>query len=109
MDPRVEPVGVAQPRQVPPRVDQCLLDRVARELRVPEDQPGGRVQSRDDPADEHGKGVMIARPGSLDENPLVHGRSTVPARPLDRARTLRCVAAANRSVGVRAQKRVTSA
>ena len=50
VDPGVEPVGVAQPREVPPGVDQRILDRVARELRVPEDEAGGRVQPRDDPA-----------------------------------------------------------
>ena len=47
MEPGVEPVGVAQPRQVPPGPHQRLLDRVARELRVPEDESGGRVQPRD--------------------------------------------------------------
>lgn len=94
VDPRVEPVGVAQPRQVRPRVDERLLDRVSRELGVPEDQAGRRVQPRDDPADEHGEGVMIAPSGPLDESSLVHRRSPVPARPLDRApnRTVRAVA-----------------
>lgn len=72
VDPRVEPVGIAQPRQVPPRVDERLLDRVARELRVMEDQASRRVQPRDDPADERSEGVMIALSGPLDENTLVH-------------------------------------
>ena len=85
VDPGVEPVGVAQPRQVPPGLDECLLDRVARELRVVEDQSGRCVQSRDDPADEHGEGVMIALSGPLDEIPLVHRRPPVTARPLGRA------------------------
>src|SRR5690348_8333857 len=77
MHPRVEPVGVAQPRQVPPRVDVRFLDGVARELRVVEDQAGGSVEARNGPADELGEGVMIARAGPLDENPLVHGPTHV--------------------------------
>jgi len=90
VDPGIEPVGVAQARQIPPRLDECVLDRVARELRVPEDQASRRVQPRDDPADERGEGVMIALSGPLDESSLVHRRSPVSARPFDRARILRC-------------------
>ena len=70
--------------------DERLLDRVARELRVVEDQSGRRVQARDVPADEHGEGVMIASSGPLDENSLVHGRPPVVARPFGRARIVRC-------------------
>ena len=81
VDPGVEPVGVAQPRQVPPGLDECLLDRVARELRVMEDQSGCCVQPRDDPADEHGEGVMIAIPRSLDETSLVDDCLGLVARP----------------------------
>ena len=72
VDPRVEPLGIAQPREVLPRVDERLLDRVSRELGVPEDQASRRVQPRDDPTDEHGEGVMIASSGPLDELSLVH-------------------------------------
>ncbi len=75
MEPGVEPVGVAKSRQVSPGPDQRLLDRVPRELAVPEDQPGGRVQPRDGAAGEHGEGVMIAPPCPLDELSLLHGRS----------------------------------
>lgn len=74
MEPGVEPIGVTQPRQVPPGSDECLLDRVAGQLRVPEDEAGGPVQPRDGRADELGKGVMIAPPRSLDTASLVHGR-----------------------------------
>ena len=35
--------------QVPPGTDEGVLDRVSRELAVPEDQPSGRVQPRDGP------------------------------------------------------------
>ena len=60
MEPGIEPIGIAKLGQVPPGADEPLLDRVARELRVAEDQPGCRVQPRDGRADEHGEGVMIA-------------------------------------------------
>ena len=50
-----------------------FLDRVSRELGVPEDQAGRRVQPRDQPAGEDGEGVMIASHRSLDELSLVHG------------------------------------
>ena len=74
MEPGVESVGIAETRQVAPRSDECLLDRVARELRVPEDQAGGRVQPREVDVDERGEGVMLAPPRSFDESSLVHGR-----------------------------------
>ena len=72
VNPCVEPVGIAQPRQISPCVDERVLDRVASEVRVTKDQASRRVQPRDDPADERGEGVMIARSGPLDENSLVH-------------------------------------
>jgi hypothetical protein len=56
------------------RPDPCLLDRVSREIGVPEDQSGRRVQPRDGQVDEHGEGGGIALPCSLDETSLVHGR-----------------------------------
>ena len=74
MEPGVEPVGITQPRQVVPGSDERLLDRVAGQLRVAEDEAGGPVQPRDGPAGELGEGVMIALPRSLDESSLVHGR-----------------------------------
>src|SRR6476620_9635222 len=81
MEPGVEPVGVAQRRQVPPAADHRLLDGVSRELAVTEDQAGGRVQPRDGCAGEQGEGVMIATLCSLDESSLVHGRLRTSARP----------------------------
>ncbi len=74
MQPGVEPIRVAETRQVAPGADECLLDRVARELPVPEDQAGGRVQPREVDVDERGEGVMLAPPRSFDESSLVHGR-----------------------------------
>ena len=74
MEPGVEALGVTQPREIAPGSDECLLDRVAGQLRIPEDETGGTVQPRGGPAYEFGEGVMIASPRSLDESWLVHGR-----------------------------------
>ena len=52
MQPGVEPVRVAKARQVAPGPDERLLDRVARELRVPKDEASGRVQPREGRVDE---------------------------------------------------------
>jgi hypothetical protein len=73
VEPGVEPIGITQARQVPPGSDVGILDRVSRELLVPEDESGRRVQPRDERAGKHGKGVMIASPRSFDELSLVHG------------------------------------
>ena len=72
MQPGVEPIRVAQTREIAPGADEGLLDRVARELRVPEDEAGRRVQPRDGQVDEHAEGVMIASPCPDDETSLVH-------------------------------------
>ncbi len=74
MEPGVEPVGIAQPRQVSPGPDQALLDRVARELGVPEDEASGRVHARSGAPGKHGERVAIAPPCLFHERPLVHGR-----------------------------------
>ena len=74
MEPGVEPIRVAEARQVAPCPDQRLLDRVARELRVPKDEAGCRVQPRKGRVDELGEGVMIASLRASDELSLVHGR-----------------------------------
>lgn len=74
VQPGVEAVRVAKPGQVAPGADESLLDRVARELRVAEDQSSRRVQPREADIDERGEGVMFASPRSLDEGSLVHGR-----------------------------------
>ena len=44
MEPGVEPLGITKSRQVTPGSHQGVLDRIARELAVPEDQARGRVQ-----------------------------------------------------------------
>ena len=72
MEPGVESVRVAQAREIAPGADQCVLDRVTCELRVPDDQPSDGVQPHDGQIDERGEGVMIAFSGLLDETSLVH-------------------------------------
>ena len=74
MEPGVEPLGVTQHPKVAPGSDERLLDRVAGQLRVAEDEAGGPVQPRAGIAGKHGEGVMIAATRSLDETSLVHGR-----------------------------------
>ena len=72
-------VGRARSRSRPQQTRPCLRIhadqrcRVSRELLVPEDQAGRRVQPRDEHAGKHGEGVMIASLCSLDELSLVHG------------------------------------
>jgi hypothetical protein len=75
-DPGIEAFWVAEASQVTPGPEQRLLDGIARELAVAEDQTGSRVQPRDGPANELGEGVMIALPGPLHELSLVHGHLT---------------------------------
>ena len=84
IDPGIEPVRIAETPQIPPGPEQSLLDRVARELRVPEDQAGCRVQPRDGAADKLGEGVMIAMPCLLDEPSLVHGHLAWGRDPVGR-------------------------
>ena len=87
MQPGIEPVRVTKTGQVAPGADQAVLDRVARELRVPDDEAGGRVQPRKPNVEQRGEGVMLASPRLLDEGSLVHGRldcGTTIAVALDR-------------------------
>jgi hypothetical protein len=43
VEPGIDPIEIAQPRQVSPGSEERLLDRVSRELVIPEDEPGCRV------------------------------------------------------------------
>src|SRR4029078_8507487 len=74
LHPVSECVRIAETGQIAPGADHLLLDGVARELAVAEDQAGGRVQPREAHVEEVGEGVMVAPPRSLDESSLVHGR-----------------------------------
>ena len=77
MQPRLKAIRIAQAPEIAPGAEQGVLDRVARELRVPDDQAGRRVQPRDRSFDELGEGVMIASPRAFDELSLVHGSLVV--------------------------------
>ncbi len=59
---------------IPPGPEQPLLDRVACELRVAEDEAGRAVQPHDGRAGKLGEGLMIALPRPFHESSLVHGR-----------------------------------
>jgi len=72
VQPGVEPIGIAQPGQVPPGTDEGLLDGVASELRVPKDEAGRRVEAGEPGVDELGERGLIAAPRALDELSLVH-------------------------------------
>src|SRR6202008_4120437 len=65
VQPAVEREGVAQRRQIAPTANERVLDRVSREVVVPDDQTGGGVQPRDGRAGQRGEGVMIAPLRSL--------------------------------------------
>ncbi len=45
VQPGIEPFRITKSGQVPPGAHEGVLDRVARELRVPEDESRGRVQT----------------------------------------------------------------
>ncbi len=72
VEPGVEPIRVAQARKVTPGSDERFLDRVSREIAIPEHQSGGRVQPRDGQVDKIREGVMIASLRPFDETVLVH-------------------------------------
>ena len=82
LEPGIEPVRIAQDRQVPPSPDESLLDRVLRKGTVAEDEAGHGFQPRNGRAGKHGEGVMIAPARTLDEFPLVHGH--LSSRPSGR-------------------------
>jgi hypothetical protein len=86
MEPRVESVGLAQPGKVAPRPNEGLLDRVARELAVAEDEAGGRIQTGRGRACQDGEGVAIAASRLVNERPFVHGFASLRRDTSGRAR-----------------------
>src|SRR5690242_19034874 len=74
VQPVVERLGIAQPRQAAPRPDQGLLDGVLGQFRVAKDEASGGIQARAGHADELGEGVPVAFASSLHEFRSVHGR-----------------------------------
>src|SRR3954469_14922618 len=81
IEPGIEPSGISKLPEIAPGSDQPVLDRVACELRVPEDEESSLVQPHDGGASELGEGVMIASPCPLHEPSLVHGRLAFRTRP----------------------------
>ena len=71
---------VSPPTSGPPGPARSALLPLARELGIPEDEAGRRVQPRDEPAGEQREGVMIASHRALDELSLVHDHPSVSAR-----------------------------
>ena len=82
--PGVESVGIAQARKIPPGADEGFLDGVLRPLRVPEDEPGRRVETLDRGACERFEGVMIASLRS-DHEFTLHGGLIDSGAPFGRA------------------------
>ena len=81
VEPGIEPIGIPKLREIPPGSNQPLLDRVACELRVAEDEAGRLVQPHDGRAGKLGEGVMIALPCALHKLSLVHvGLASAAAR-----------------------------
>ncbi len=74
MDLGVPALGIAQARQVSPSLDHRLLDGIPREIRVPEDESGDRVEARESLAGKQREGVMIAVACCEDQCSLFHGR-----------------------------------
>ena len=72
VQPGLEAVRVAQAADVAPRPDETILDSVLGELGVAQDEAGGRVQLHEQPFDERGEGIMVARLCPFDECALVH-------------------------------------
>ena len=71
--PTLESIRIAKGWETAPRTDEAILDRVPREIVVPEHEPGSRIQPRDEHPGKQREGVMIAPLRSLDEFSLVHG------------------------------------
>ena len=75
MEPRLEPVGVAQRREVPPHVDEGHLDRVLGEVGVAQDPMGDEDAAVADLTYEGAEGLLVAL------SRLVHDRSQHPLPP----------------------------
>ena len=67
MDPGVEAIRVPQVRELAPRHDEGVLQRVLGEPRVAQDPEGDRVQPIADLVHQARERVSISRPGPLDE------------------------------------------
>ena len=73
MQPAVEPVRVAQPRDVAPRADAGVLHRVAGKLRVADDESRGTVEPGERRVEQGREGDLVALSRPLHEASLLHG------------------------------------
>ena len=67
IQPSIEVVGITQLAEIPPGLRQPVLNRVACELGVAEDEASGRVEPSDRPPNERRKGVVVAAASAFDE------------------------------------------
>jgi hypothetical protein len=63
MQPGIELVRVSEAADVAPRLHERVLDGVVGTIRVPEDQPGGRIEAEADAGGERREGLSIASLG----------------------------------------------
>ncbi len=80
MEPDLEALGVAQPRELAPGEEECLLDGVLRPLHVPEDPVRDGEAAVAFQVDELGEGALVALPRPLDQ-PRPHWAS-LHGRPM---------------------------
>ncbi len=76
VQPRIQPINVAQAWQVSLRLDQGLLHRILREVNFAKDQAGDGVQPIHASGDQCHKRAVIAKLGRLDQG------SRHPSTPL---------------------------
>ncbi len=69
MEPRVEPIEVAQGWEFPPHLDESRLDRVLGEVGVAQDPMRDEDAAVADLTNQGAEGLLVALPG------LVHDRS----------------------------------
>ena len=67
VQPGVEPLGVAQRRQIAPGPHQCILGRILREFGVAKEESSDRVQPIDGAACQHAEGLTVSASRPLDE------------------------------------------
>ena len=81
MEPRLEPIEVAQRGELPPHLDEGHLDRVLGEVGVAQDPMGDEDAAVADLANQGAEGLLVALPR------LVHDRSQHPLPPGRRRRS----------------------
>jgi hypothetical protein len=67
MEPDLEAAGIAQPRELAPGEQECLLDGVLAALDVPEDPVRDCVAAVTVEVDQVREGALVARPRLLDQ------------------------------------------